>query len=112
MEVKAVARDTGLSHRKAQLMVDMVRGKAVEDALNMLKFSTSPSALIIAKAIKSAAANAERVYQLSASDLKVARIYADKARTLKRFRPRARGRANHILKRSSHITVVVSEQES
>ncbi len=110
MEVKAVAKDTGLPPRKARLLVEMVRGKKVEEALNMLKFTPSPSAGIIAKVIKSAAANAESVYQLDASDLRVVKIVADEARTLKRFRPRARGRSSPILKRSSHITVIVSEE--
>ncbi len=110
MEVKAVAKDTGLPPRKARLLVEMVRGKKVEEALNMLKFTPSPSAGIIAKVIKSAAANAESVYQLDTSDLRVVKIVADEARTLKRFRPRARGRSSPILKRSSHITVIVSEE--
>jgi large subunit ribosomal protein L22 len=87
----------------------MVRGKKVEDALNMLRFASSPNARIVAKTIKSAAANAENNYQMTPADLKVIKITADEARTLKRFKPRARGRANQILKRSSHITVVVSE---
>ncbi len=110
MEVRAVAKDTGLPPRKARLLVDMVRGKKVEEALNMLKFTPSPSAGVIAKVIKSAAANAESVYQLDVSDLRVVNIVADEARTLKRFRARARGRSNTILKRSSHITVIVSEE--
>ncbi len=110
MEVRAVAKDTGVPPRKARLLVEMVRGKKVEEALNMLKFTPSPSAGIIAKVIKSAAANAESVYQLDASDLRVVKIVADEARTLKRFRPRARGRSSPILKRSSHITVIVSEE--
>ncbi len=112
MEIRAVAKDIGVSPRKVRLLVDMVRGKKVEEALTALKFTPSPSARIVAKVIKSAAANAESVFQLSPEDLKVIRIYADEARTLKRFRARSRGRASHILKRSSHITVIVSEQVS
>lgn len=110
MEVRAVAKDTGIPPRKARLLVDMVRGKKVEEALTMLKFTPSPSAGVIAKVIKSAAANAESVYQLDASVLRVVNIVADEARTLKRFRARARGRSSPILKRSSHITVIVSEE--
>ena len=109
MEVRAVSKDTGVSPRKMRLLVDMVRGKSVEDALNILRFTPTPNAIVLAKTIKSAAANAENNYQMTPSELKIVKIAADEARMLKRFRPRARGRANEILKRSSHITVVVSE---
>ncbi len=112
MEVRAVAKDTGISPRKVRLLIDMVRGKKVDEALTMLKFVTSPTARVVAKAIKSAAANAENNLQISSSDLKIVRLFADEAPTLKRFRPRSRGRASPILKRSSHITVIVAEQES
>ena len=112
MEVRAVTKNTGVSPRKVRLLVDMVRGKKVEEALTMLKFASSPTAVIVAKVIKSAAANAESVFQLSSSDLKIVRIFADEASSLKRFRPRSRGRVSPILKRSSHITVIVAEQES
>ena len=110
MEVKAIAKDTGIPPRKARLLVDMVRGKRVEDALNLLNFTPSPSARIVAKTIKSAAANAESVYQLPSSELRVVKIVADEARTLRRYRAKARGRAGAVLKRSSHITVIVSEE--
>jgi large subunit ribosomal protein L22 len=109
MEVRAVSSDTGISPRKMRLLVNMVRGKKVEEALNILRFAPTPNARVVAKTIKSAAANAENNYQLTLADLKIVKITADEARMLKRFRPRARGRANEILKRSSHITVVVSE---
>ncbi len=112
MEVRAITKNTGITPRKARLLVDMVRGKKVEQALDMLRFMPSPSARIVSKVIQSAAANAESVYQISTSDLKIVRIYADEAPTMKRYRARARGRAGAILKRSSHITVVVGEQES
>jgi large subunit ribosomal protein L22 len=109
MEVRAISKDTGVSPRKMRLLVNMVKGKRVEEALNILRFAPTPNARIVAKTIKSAAANAENNYQLTPTDLKIVKITADEARMLKRFRPRARGRANEILKRSSHITVVVSE---
>lgn len=109
MEVKAISKDTGVSPRKMRLLIDMVRGKKVEEALNILKFAPTPNAGIVYKTIKSAAANAENNFQMTPGELKIVKICADEARTLKRFRPRARGRANEILKRSSHITVVVSE---
>ncbi len=109
MEVRAISKDTGVSSRKMRLLVNMVRGMRVDEALNVLRFAPTPNAVIVAKTIKSAAANAENNFQMTPSDLKIVKITADEARTLKRFRPRARGRANQILKRSSHITVVVSE---
>jgi len=89
----------------------MVRGKKVDEALSMLRFTPTPTARVVAKVVKSAAANAENNFQMSPSDLKIVNIFADEAQTLKRFRPRARGRVAPILKRSSHITVIVAEQE-
>ncbi len=108
MEVRAIAKYTGLPPRKMRLVVNLVRGKKVEEALTLLNFVRTPKAHVVAKVIKSAAANAENNFQMSPSDLRIVRIYADDAPMVKRFRPRARGRANQILKRSSHITVVVS----
>jgi large subunit ribosomal protein L22 len=111
MEVRAISKDTGVSPRKLRLLVNLVRGKKVDEALNILKFAPTPNARIVAKTIKSAVANAENNYQMTPADLKIVKILADEARTLKRFQPKARGRAGGILKRSSHITVVVAEQE-
>ena len=111
MEVRAVAKDTGVSPRKVRLLVDMVRGKKVDEALTILRFTPTPTARVVAKVVKSAVANAENNFQMSPSDLKIVTVFADEARSLKRFRPRARGRVNHILKRSSHITVIVAEVE-
>ena len=111
MEVRAIAKDTGVSPRKVRLLVDMVRGKKVDEALTLLRFAPTPTALVVAKVIKSAAANAENNYQMTPSDLTIVSIFADEARTSKRFRPRSRGRVSPILKRSSHITVTVAEQE-
>ena len=110
MEVRAVSKDTGVSPRKVRLLVDMVRGRKVDEALTLLKFTPTPTAQVVAKVVKSAAANAENNYQMTPSDLKIVSIFADEARTLKRFRARARGRASPIFKRSSHITVIVTEQ--
>ena len=110
MEVRAVAKNTGVSPRKVRLLVDMIRGKKVDTALTMLKFAPTPTARVVAKVVKSAAANAENNFQMSPSELKIVSIYVDEARTMKRFRPVARGRAHSILKRSSHITVIVAEQ--
>ena len=111
MEVRAVAKDTGISPRKVRRLVDMVRGKKVDEALAILRFTPIPAAKVVAKVVKSAAASAENNFQMSTSDLKIVKIFADEARTLKRFRPRARGRSSSIHKRSSHITVIVTEQE-
>ena len=111
MEVRAVAKNTGISSRKMRPLVDMVRGKMVNDALTFLKFTPTPKAQVLAKVVKSAAANAENNFQLSTSDLRIVGIFADEARAMKRHRPRSRGRVSPIKKRSSHITVVVAEQE-
>jgi len=111
VEVRAVAKETGISPRKVRLLVDMVRGKKVDEALTLLRFTPTPTAKAVAKVVKSASANAENNFQMTPSDLRIVNIFTDEARTLKRFRPRARGRANPILKRSSHITVIVAEQE-
>ena len=111
MEVRAVAKDTGISPRKVRLLVDMVRGKKVDEALTILRFAPTPTARVVAKVVKSAVANAENNFQMSPADLKIVNVFADGARSLKRFRPRARGRVSHIIKRSSHITVIVDEEK-
>ena len=84
----------------------------VEEALNMLKYTPTPRAKIIAKVVKSASANAENNYQMAPSDLRIVSILADEGRSMKRHRPRSRGRVSPIKKRSSHITVVVAEEEA
>ena len=110
MEVRAISKNTGVSPRKVRPLVDMIRGKKVGEALTTLRFTPTPTARVVAKVVKSAAANAENNFQMSPPDLKIVSIYVDEARTMKRFRPRARGRASPILKRSSHITVTVAEE--
>ena len=112
MQVKARVKNTGISPRKVRLVVDMVRGKKVEEALDILKFTPTPTARVVAKVVKSAAANAENNYQLLTSDLRITHITADAAPTMKRHRARSRGRVSPILKRSSHITVIVNEMEA
>jgi len=107
----AVAKDIGISPRKVRTVIDLVRGKKIDEALALLKFAPTPTARAVAKVVKSAVANAENNFQLSPSELKIVKIFADEARTLKRYRPGARGRVNPILKRSSHITVIVAEEE-
>ncbi len=98
------------SPQKVRLVVDMVRGMPVTQALNVLRFSTKRAAVPVYKAVKSAAANAEDTLGLSADDLVISRIYADEGPTMKRARFGARGRYKPVLKRSSHITVVVTEK--
>ncbi|HEX5503388.1 MAG TPA: 50S ribosomal protein L22 [Thermomicrobiales bacterium] len=111
MEVRAVAKYLRVSPRKARLVCDAVRGKDVREALAILQFLPQKSAVSIAKVVKSAAANAENNYDLDPDDLYVKRIFADDGPTSKRFRARARGRVNQILKRSCHITVIVEDRE-
>lgn len=111
MKVVAIAKDIRVSPRKVKLVVDMVRGKKVDEALTILKFSPTLAARAVAKVIKSATANAENNFQMEPSELKITDIFADEGHTLKRFRPQARGRVNPILKRSTHISVFVSGEE-
>lgn len=111
MEVRAIAKDTGVPVRKMRPLVDMVRGKTVDEALTLLRFASSPNSRIVAKVVKTAATSAEYNYQMPPTNLKIVSIFADEAPTLKRYRAGARRRVKPILKHSSHITVVVDEQE-
>ena len=111
MEVKAVAKNVRLTPRKVRLVLDLVRGKDVKEALAILKFTPRNTAPVVSKLIKSAVANATNNHQMNEEKLYVKTIYADEARVLKRWMPRAKGAASQILKRSSHITVVVDERE-
>jgi large subunit ribosomal protein L22 len=110
LEVRAIAKDTGLSAIKVRPLVDMVRGKKVDEALTLLRFTPTPKAKYLAKLVRSAVANAENNFQMDPADLRVVRIYVDEARSLRRFRPRSRGRVSPVRRRSSHITVVVAEE--
>lgn len=112
MRVKAVAKDTGVSARKIRPLISNVRGMRAIQAVDLLGFMPTPHARVVAKVIRSAMANAEHNFQMEPADLKVVAIYADEARMNKRYKAKSRGRAGAILKRSSHITVVVSEQEA
>ncbi len=111
MKVAAVSKDVRVSPRKAKLVVDMVRGRKVDEALTILKFVPTPVARAVAKAIKSAAANAENNFQMEPAELKIADIFANEGHTFKRFRPQDRGRVAPILKRCTHISVFVAEEE-
>ena len=111
MEVKSIAKDTGLPASKMRPLVDMVRGKRVDEALNLLQYTRTPKAKYLAKVVKSAVANAENNFQMDPTDLKIVKITVDVARNMRRFKARSRGRSSPILKNSSHITVIVAEQE-
>jgi len=108
---KASTTNTGISVRNLKPIVDLVRGEKVEKALHVLQFLHSPAASQVAKVIKAAASNAENEPLTRESGLHVSEIYADEGPRLKRFRPRARGRADKMVRRNSQITVVVSGKE-
>jgi large subunit ribosomal protein L22 len=110
IEVRAIQRHTRMSPQKVRLVLDVVRGKPAQEALAILKFLPQRAARPVAAAVRSAMANAENNFNMDPDDLVITRCAADEGRTLKRWRPRARGRVNQILKRSSHITVVVAEK--
>ena len=111
MPVRAVSTNTGISVKKVKPIIDLVRGKKVDDALQVLRFLTSPVAARVAKVVKSAASNAENELLARSSDLTIVEIFANEGPRLKRFRARARGRVAKIIRRNSHITVVVDEEE-
>ena len=107
MEAKAIARYIRISPRKAQLVARNVNGRAVEEAMNILKFTPNKAAGIIYKVMRSALANAEQAGS-DVDALVVREVTVNKGPTLKRFMPRSQGRANTILKRTSHITVILA----
>jgi large subunit ribosomal protein L22 len=109
MEVSATAKYLPVSARKVRLVLDQLPGKRIEEAMVMLRFLPTPHARLVAKVLHSAAANAENNYSLDRDDLRVKRAYAGEGRTLKRWKAKARGRAAPILRRTSHITVVVED---
>ncbi|MDC9726721.1 MAG: 50S ribosomal protein L22 [Candidatus Thioglobus sp.] len=107
-EVKAVHKYAKGSSFKVRLVADQIRQKSVEEALNILSFSNKGAAKLVKKVLNSAISNAEHNNGLDIDELKVSSVYVDEGSTMKRIRPRAKGRANRILKRTSHITVGVS----
>ncbi len=111
MEVRATAKFIRRSPRKVRLVMDVVRGKPVQEALAILRFMPQGAAREVASVVASAAANAENNYQMAQDELVITQIYANEGPTFKRFRARARGQGARILKRTSHITVVVDERE-
>ena len=110
MEVSAKLSGANLSAQKARLVADQVRGKSVEDALDILVYSKRKGAAILKKLVESAIANAEHNEGADVDELVISTIFVDEGTTLKRLKPRAKGRADRILKRYCHITVKVSDQ--
>ena len=109
-EVKAVLKFVRISPQKVHKLVDSIKGKPAEAAIDMLKFMPQKGAAIVEKVVRSAVANAEQNHDMDLDSLIVKNVVADQGPTLKRFRARARGRGTQILKRTAHITVVLSNE--
>ena len=110
MEAKAVARYVRIAPRKVRVVMDLIRGKDVADAFAILKFTPKAGADVIEKVLKSAMANAENNFDMNIDNLYVSSAFVDQGPTLKRIHPRSRGQAFSILKRTSHVTVIVAEK--
>jgi large subunit ribosomal protein L22 len=110
MEVRAVGKYLRVSPYKVRLVADLVRGKRVEEALTILKFLPKKSGRLVNKTLRSAVANAESMQTIDVDTLVIKAIHVDEGPRLKRWRPRAMGRATRILKRTSHITMVLTEE--
>lgn len=110
MEAKAIAKTVRIAPRKVRLVVDLIRGKNVADAAAILRLTPKASSVVVEKVLKSAAANAVNNLKMDQSLLYVKQIFVDEGPTLKRYLPRAKGSGNRILKRTSHITVVLEER--
>ncbi|KIL52345.1 50S ribosomal protein L22 [Jeotgalibacillus soli] len=111
MQAKAVARTVRIAPRKVRLVVDLIRGKQIGEAVAILNHTPRSASPVVEKVLKSAAANAEHNYDMDINNLVITEAYVNEGPTLKRFRPRAMGRASAINKRTSHITIVVSEKK-
>lgn len=111
MEVKASAMHVRIAPRKVRTVVDLIRGKDVGEALAILRNTPKAASPLVEKVLKSAVANAEHNHELNADDLFVAKAFVDQGPSLKRYRARARGMASRILKRTSHITLMVAERQ-
>ncbi|HWK24558.1 50S ribosomal protein L22 [Lysinibacillus fusiformis] len=110
-QAKAIARTVRIAPRKVRLVVDLIRGKQIGEAVAILRHTPKAASPVVEKVLKSAVANAEHNYDLDVNNLVVSEVFVDEGPTLKRFRPRAQGRASAINKRTSHITLVVSEKK-
>ena len=111
MEARAIAKYVRMSPSKLKPVTDLVRGKDLNEALTILKFTPGKGAEIVEKVVASAAANSENNFDLNPDNLYVAEIYANQGPTMKRWRAGAQGRASMILKRSSHVAVTLKEKE-
>ncbi|NEU32468.1 50S ribosomal protein L22 [bacterium LRH843] len=111
MQAKAVAKQVRIAPRKVRLVVDLIRGKHVGEAVAILRHTPKAASPVVEKLLNSAIANAEHNYEMEPNNLVISEVYVDEGVTLKRFRPRAMGRASRINKRSSHITLVVTEKK-
>ncbi|MBO8136880.1 MAG: 50S ribosomal protein L22 [Desulfotomaculum sp.] len=111
MEARAIAKYIRISPRKVRQVVDLIRGKDVNEALGILKYTPKRASEAVAKVINSAAANAEHNYEMDKDNLYIAEARVDQGPTLKRYRPRAYGRADMRRRRTSHITIVVKEKK-
>jgi large subunit ribosomal protein L22 len=111
MEVRSFSRNASIAPKKAQLILDEIRGRRVDEAMSLLRFMPTPHARIVAKVVRSAVANAENNYNLEPRTLRIAKAYVGHGLTYRRMRPRARGRADIMRRRRSNITVVVQEEE-
>jgi len=111
VEARAIARYVRISPRKARLVLNLIRGKHVDEALAILKFTPKKASKIVEKVLKSAIANAENNHNMNRDNLYVAKAVADEGPTMKRVLPRAMGRADIMRRRTSHITIVVKEKE-
>ena len=110
-EVKSVAKYVRIAPRKVRIVMDLIRGKKVDDAFAILKFTPKRGSKFIEKVLKSAVANAENNFDMDSDKLYVSTCFVDQGPTLKRIHPRSRGQAFGILKHTSHITVMVAEQQ-
>lgn len=111
MQVRSFSRDAPVSPKKARLILEEVRGKRVDEAMAILRFMRTPHAGIVAKAVRSAVANAENNYSISPRDLRIAQAFVGTGTNVRRLSPRARGRGDIIRLRRSNITIVVEEEE-
>lgn len=112
MEVRASTRNLGMSARKVRLITERLPGLSVDQALALLRYVQSPHARSVSKVVLSAASNAENNFNLDVDDMFIKRAYCDEGRTQRRFRARSRGRVSPLLKRSTHVTIVLDEREA
>ncbi len=112
MEARAIAKNIRIAPRKIRIVVDLIRGKSIGEALAILKFTPKVGADVVEKVLKSAVANAEHNYDMNVDELYVSEVFVDQGPTLKRIHPRSRGQAFKILKRTSHVTLVVKEKQA